>query len=244
MFGCNGSATVGREAPVGHRLFLALCTLAFCGQAFLLASPVSGYALGSSGVASVGWHLASDADEVDGFTQSVDNPRVLAVSTSRAYGSGSECQSAYSGYFGLYPYVGTVGQRKAMETLDMVVCEAERNDLYDSAALVFKTHSQSLGWSCWHMSGEPSGRRGKRMEAVRIKLARGSYLSRRYDVYYRAHVQGYGWMGWAKNGQAAGTTGRSRRLEAVQILLVRKGRSMPSDRYKGCSRDFGSAFVG
>ena len=35
-------------------------------------------------------------------------------------------------------------------------------------------------------------------------------------------------MGWAKDGEDAGTTGFSRRLEAVQVKLVRKGEAAPS----------------
>ena len=52
-------------------------------------------------------------------------------------------------------------------------------------------------------------------------------MADKYDVYYRVHAQNIGWMGWAKNGQAAGTAGYSYRLEAIQIILVKKGADAP-----------------
>ncbi|MBO5389509.1 MAG: hypothetical protein J6A59_15540 [Lachnospiraceae bacterium] len=45
----------------------------------------------------------------------------------------------------------------------------------------------------------------------------------KYDVFYRVHAQNYGWLGWAKNGEPAGTAGQSKRLEAIQVIVVPKG---------------------
>ena len=45
-------------------------------------------------------------------------------------------------------------------------------------------------------------------------------VRREHDVYYRVHVQRYGWMAWTKNGEEAGTQGMSRRVEAIQVVLV------------------------
>ena len=38
------------------------------------------------------------------------------------------------------------------------------------------------------------------------------------------HAQTYGWLSWAWNGDSAGTSGLGKRLEAIQIVLVKKGR--------------------
>ncbi len=48
-----------------------------------------------------------------------------------------------------------------------------------------------------------------------------------YDVFYQCHVQNLGWMGWAKNGDPAGTVGYAYRVEAIKIMLVKKGETAP-----------------
>ena len=53
-----------------------------------------------------------------------------------------------------------------------------------------------------------------------------------YDVYYRVHAQSFGWLGWAKNGESAGTEGLSKRLEAIEIVLVEKGGEAPGSTDK------------
>ena len=52
-------------------------------------------------------------------------------------------------------------------------------------------------------------------------------MAKHYDIYYRVHAETYGWLGWAKNGASAGTEGLSKRLEAIEIVLVAKGGAAP-----------------
>ena len=52
-------------------------------------------------------------------------------------------------------------------------------------------------------------------------------MAQKYDIYYRAHVADYGWLGWAKNGEMAGTSGLAKRVEAMQVVLVKKGGIAP-----------------
>ena len=68
-------------------------------------------------------------------------------------------------------------------------------------------------------------------------------LAEKYDVYYRTHIQSYGWLGWAKNGESSGTAGYAKRLEAIQILLVPKGGSAPSNNYLGINANRKQAFI-
>jgi uncharacterized protein YjdB len=68
-------------------------------------------------------------------------------------------------------------------------------------------------------------------------------MAKKYDVYYRVHAQHYGWMGWTKNGAKAGTAGMSYRLEAIQIVLVKKGAAAPATTYKGITQTYGKAFA-
>ena len=54
-------------------------------------------------------------------------------------------------------------------------------------------------------------------------------MGKNYDIYYRVHAQTYGWLGWAKNGSPAGTEGYSKRLEGIEIVLVKKGEEAPGN---------------
>ena len=54
-------------------------------------------------------------------------------------------------------------------------------------------------------------------------------MAKKYDIYYRVQAQRFGWLSWAKNGEEAGTSGFGFRLEAIQIVLVRKGMTPPGD---------------
>ena len=67
----------------------------------------------------------------------------------------------------------------------------------------------------------------KRLEAIQIKLS--GEIANYYDVYYRVHAQHFGWLGWAKNGEQAGTAGYAYRLEGIEIQLVKKTDSIPSN---------------
>jgi uncharacterized protein YjdB len=68
---------------------------------------------------------------------------------------------------------------------------------------------------------------GKRLEAIKIQLTGAD--KNKYDVYYRVHAQNYGWLNWAKNGAAAGTSGLGYRLEAIQIVVVKKGEGIDAN---------------
>ena len=65
----------------------------------------------------------------------------------------------------------------------------------------------------------------KRLEAIKMHLT--GIMAQEYDVYYRTHIQTYGWTGWAKNGEPSGSEGLGRRMEAVQVRLVKKGLKAP-----------------
>ena len=71
----------------------------------------------------------------------------------------------------------------------------------------------------------------KRLEAIKIQLTGAD--KDKYDVYYRVHAQSYGWLGWAKNGAPAGTAGYAKRLEGIQIVVVKRGMPAPEVDYAG-----------
>lgn len=52
------------------------------------------------------------------------------------------------------------------------------------------------------------------------------------NVKYSVHVNSKGWLDWAKNGEGAGTQGKAKRLEAIQIVLVKKNGVAPESTQK------------
>jgi len=80
----------------------------------------------------------------------------------------------------------------------------------------------------------------KRLEAIMIKLTGSD--AQYYDVYYRVHAQTFGWLGWAKNGAPAGTAGLGRRLEGIQIVVVKKGETFDQNM-EGITSKQANAYV-
>jgi len=84
-----------------------------------------------------------------------------------------------------------------------------------------------LGWLNPVSDGQTAGSTGQscRMEAIKITL---SGLPG-YEVQYRVHVKHLGWLSWqtTANGTdiskaaVAGTTGQARRLEAIEVRIVK-----------------------
>ncbi|MFR3038336.1 MAG: hypothetical protein ACLTLY_06050 [Agathobacter rectalis] len=77
------------------------------------------------------------------------------------------------------------------------------------------------------MDGALAGTTGRALNVEAINMSLTGEMANQYDIYYRVHAQNYGWLGWAKNGQNAGTSGQNLHLEALQIVLVKKGQSAP-----------------
>ncbi len=61
------------------------------------------------------------------------------------------------------------------------------------------------------------------MEAIKLHLT--GEVAEKYDIYYRVHTQAFGWLDWAKNGEPSGTKDYAKRIEAVQVKVVPKGKS-------------------
>ena len=80
-----------------------------------------------------------------------------------------------------------------------------------------------------------------RLEAINNELY--GDMAKYYDIYYRVHAQDVGWMGWAKNGASSGTAGYARRLEGIQIVIVKKGGNAPGNNYGGINANVTSPFI-
>ena len=49
-------------------------------------------------------------------------------------------------------------------------------------------------------------------------------------------------MAWTCDGRPAGTVNESRRVEAIQVVLVKKGDKAPATNYKGTMQTFPQSF--
>ena len=75
--------------------------------------------------------------------------------------------------------------------------------------------------------GKKAGTAQKRLEAIKIELT--GEVANHYDVCYRTKTATYGWLNWAKNGEVSGTVGLSKKVEAIQIILVEKNSGVPGN---------------
>ncbi len=114
---------------------------------------------------------------------------------------------------------GTSGRSLRVEALNVSLSNSDY-----AGGVQIRAHVQDIGWQGWSTSGGTTGR-SKRVEAIQVRLT--GNVANYYDVYYRVHAQDFGWMGWAKNGASAGSEGYAKRLEAIQIKLVKKGGAAP-----------------
>ena len=85
----------------------------------------------------------------------------------------------------------------------------------------------SSKWKSWAADGKKAGTASKRLEAIKIELT--GETAKHYDVCYRTKTATYGWLNWAKNGGISGTVGLSKKVEAIQIILVAKDSGLPGN---------------
>lgn len=85
----------------------------------------------------------------------------------------------------------------------------------------------SSKWKSWVADGKQAGTASKRLEAIKIELT--GDVKEHYDVCYRTLTQTYGWLNWAKNGEVSGTVGYSKKVQAIQIILVPKDSGLPGN---------------
>ncbi len=136
------------------------------------------------------------------------------VETSEFYQSGFDWKS---GTFDDY-YVGLTGKAAPLQSFRLSVHTTVLG------AIEYKSHISDIGWE-ENFTSDYSGQIGKNIEAVKLQLI--GPLSLDYDLYYQVHVQDLGWLGYAKNGESAGTTGVAKPVEAINVVLQKKGEPTP-----------------
>ena len=115
---------------------------------------------------------------------------------------------------------GTEGKSLRLEALKVTFTAPE------GVTLKYDAHIQGIGWTGMTAITEANqliGTEGasKRLEAIRFAVTG----LEGYEIAYRAHVQGEGWQEWKiadeTGSEMAGTTGLSRRIEALEVLVLK-----------------------
>ncbi len=186
-----------------------------------------------TGVGWLGWCADGEISGSVGLAQQAEalQVRLVKKDTSRKYTNvynvmlpnlAARAHISLNGwlpYVGLTDTIGTVGEGKALEAVQLTVDSKNSNLL---GGIRYRTHISNVGWQNWVNDGAIAGTTGQTLpiECVQIELT--GDMTKYYDVYYRAHVEEIGWMGWTKNGGMAGTTGGGAQMEALQIKIVYK----------------------
>lgn len=131
--------------------------------------------------------------------------------------------------------LGVVGKSERLEAIKV----EKGSDLQKiDGEIKYRVHGQNYGTQGWvdSSSGKIAGTTGqsRHIEAVQMYLT--GALADQYDIYYRVHVRNIGWMKWTKGTEGesgwSGTSGYGLRCEAIQIRLLKKGESAPTDSAK------------
>ncbi len=134
-------------------------------------------------------------------------------------------------------YTGLPGKNKRLEGIEIYLTGTE----YTGGIRYRGNFGGAFSWQNWVYDGEMCGRRGTKMEAIEIELT--GEVADHYDIYYRTYINGLGWFSWAKNGEASGARDIGRRIEAIQIALVRKNANAPANAFNRVRSTIGYKFV-
>lgn len=110
---------------------------------------------------------------------------------------------------------GTVGQNHGIEALKITSNVANLGVKYTS-------YTKAERWQQYVFDGNITGSEGNARALEAIKMELTGTEKDNYDIYYRVHVSDFGWLDWTKNGAEAGTIGYGKKIEAVQIRLLKK----------------------
>ena len=189
--------------------------------------------------ADAGVDPGADADDPFGTGTEEDEPkepvtveRPLPTIVSWAHVQSLGDQGPVSGVNGVGGLVGTSGLSKRLEAFKLSL-----QQVADVDGVAFEALSGSIeyrayvggAWQAFVADGTLAGTVGRSLpiEGVAVRLT--EQLEQEYDVYYRVHMQSYGWLAWAKNGEDTGALDFGKRVEALQVVIVKKGDAAPAD---------------
>ena len=112
----------------------------------------------------------------------------------------------------------------------------------ESSALIKSSCGKTSGWNIDDLTKAGQFIRNhyrSRMENTAENNPEVKNLAPNITVSYKTHVQTFGWENEVSNGKMAGTVGSAKRLEGIQIVVVKKGAQAPGLDYAGVNASKG-----
>ena len=106
----------------------------------------------------------------------------------------------------------------------------------ESSALIKSSCGKTSGWTVDDLTKAGQFIRNhyrSRMENTAENNPEIKNLAPNITVSYKTHVQTFGWENEVSNGKMAGTVGSAKRLEGIQIVVVKRGMPAPEIDYAG-----------
>ena len=125
--------------------------------------------------------------------------------------------------------IGTTGRGLSIEALQFRLKDAVISGTIEARAL-----NEDGVWSEWSSGQVGATGQSKQLEAIQLRLT--EEMADAYDIYYRTHSADIGWQDWASNGESAGSEGYGSGLQAISVVLVKKGDPAPGSTDKPFSK--------
>jgi|GEM_PF-6640759 len=110
-------------------------------------------------------------------------------------------------------FAGTAGEGKPATGFYVRAC---------GLPIFFRTHFSGIGWLPWVVADAVQCAPGHRLEAVQFAFPPAHWPDG-WELFADVHVEGIGWRGpvCINPGSSIGTIGEARRLEAIQLYLMK-----------------------
>lgn len=96
-------------------------------------------------------------------------------------------------------------------------------------SISYRSYVEGSKWQKYVSDGAVSGTTGQKKSLYAVQMNLSGNAAEKYDLYYQVHKSNIGWTGWVKNGTELGTDSLSKKIEAIQVLLVPKGSAAPAN---------------
>ncbi len=183
-------------------------------------------------VQNIGWQEKKSDGQTAGTTGQSKRVEALKITIDKAGYTGDIEYRVHVQNIGWTKWIkngamaGTSGRSLRVEAIQIRLT----GDIASEYSIYYRVHSQDYGWLGWAKDGEYAGTQGysKRVEALQIRLVSQNSNNAPVQskeafhaplVKYQVHVQSIGWQTKKQDGQLAGTTGKSKRVEALKIVI-------------------------
>lgn len=96
-------------------------------------------------------------------------------------------------------------------------------------SISYRSYVEGGKWQNYVSDGTVSGTTGQKKNIYAVQMKLSGEVAEKYDLYYQVHKSNIGWTGWVKGGTELGTDSLTKKIEALQILLIPKGGNAPSN---------------